>query len=93
MALGYGHLYLTRMDGPRCSSVVSQLQIFNMLAATTILALLSGLQAASAQSFTVTSFSESTVAIFPTGTTGASQVDSTLPLACAPGCLPVTQVY
>jgi len=64
-----------------------------MLAATTILALLSGLQAASAQSFTVTSFSESTVAIFPTGTTGASQVDSTLPLACAPGCLPVTQVY
>ena len=91
--MGYGHLYLTRMDSPRCSSVLLRQNIFNMLAATTILALLSGLQLASAQSFTVTSFSESTVAIFPTGTQGASQVDSTLPLACAPGCLPVTPVY
>ena len=91
--MGYGHLYLTRMDSPRCSSVLLQPQILNMLATTSMLALLSGLQAASAQSFTVTSFSESTVAIFPTGTQGASQVDSTLPLACAPGCLPVTPVY
>ena len=88
------NLYKARMVSPRCSSVLSQPQILIMLAATTILALLSGLQATSAQSFTVTSFSESTLAIFPTGVAdGPSQVDSTLPLACAPGCLPVTPVY
>jgi hypothetical protein len=65
----------------------------NMLATTLILALLYGLQA-SAQSFTETSFVESTFAVFPTGiATGNSQVESGFPLACAPGCFPVAQYY
>jgi hypothetical protein len=81
------------MGTSHCSTVLLQ-QPLNMLAATSILGLLSGLQAVSAQSFTVTSFSESTVAIFPTGgADGPSIVDSTIPLACAPGCLSVTPVY
>jgi hypothetical protein len=65
----------------------------NMLATTSILALLYGLQA-SAQSFTETSFVESTFAVFPTGiATGNSQIESGFPLACASGCYPVAQYY
>jgi hypothetical protein len=65
----------------------------NMLATTSILALLYGLQA-SAQSFTETSFVESTFAVFPTGiATGNTEIESGYPLACAPGCYPVAQYY
>jgi hypothetical protein len=65
-----------------------------MLSTTISLALLSGLRAVSAQSFTVTSFSESTELVFPTGVAdSSSQTESSIPLACAPGCLPVTQPY
>jgi hypothetical protein len=66
----------------------------NMMISTALLSLLYGLQAVTAQSFTVTSFVESTFAIFPTGVaTGNSRIESTIPLACAPGCQPVVPYY
>lgn len=69
------------------------IQSLNMLT-TTLLSILGGLQVISAQSFTVSSFSETTFAVFPTGVaTGNSRVTSTIPLACSPGCLPITQTY
>jgi hypothetical protein len=78
---------------PRMGSYRASVLLNNMLATTSILALLYGLQA-SAQSFTETSFVESTFAVFPTGiATGNTEIESGYPLACVPGCYPVAQYY